>query len=653
MVPKNLVDMLYQTVQRYPNKKALLWKEKGMYQGMTYRELWNIICQFAEGLRKMGIGKESKVAIFSENNPRWLISDFAILSLGAVSVPIYPTLSGKQAAFILENADVEVAIVQTAEMVKRLKEWPSNVRYIILLEDQPVKHPLSIPFNQVCEEEVPEREKPEWKSLGPRDLATIVHTSGTTGNPKGVMLSHGNLLSNVMACQYHIPVTQHDVSLSFLPLSHIFERTCGHFTPMHKGATIAYAENLASVPQNILEVKPTLLTSVPRLYEKVYSQIIEQINTSSLKRRIFDWALRAAKERQTYTSKGYGSPVPFKTELKYLIAKQLAFSKIHSKLGGRLRLMVSGGAALDPKIAGFFANIGLPVIEGYGMTECSPVIACNSVLEYKPGTVGRPIPGTRVDLAEDGELLVKSPSVMMGYYKLPEETNETVIQGWLRTGDIAEIDEDGFIRIVDRKKNILVLSTGKNVAPQPIESTLCTSPYIHQAVCIGHRRKYVSALIVPDYDALSKIAGQLGWKATDKQELARANETRQLIQNEMDRLLADFSAFEKPKTFAIMEEEFSIEKGELTPTLKVRLKEVEKNYASVISALYEDNAEAEATIPSVPSAPAVTDKKTAKAIASDPAEPGHGKSRFLLNPQVWLGIGIGILAGLLVRHFLF
>lgn len=650
MVPKNLVDMLYQTVQRYPNKKALLWKEKDTYQGMTYRELWKIICQFAEGLRKMGIGKESKVAIFSENNPRWLISDFAILSLGAVSVPIYPTLSEKQVAFILENADVEVAIVQTPEMVKRLKEWPSIVRYIILLEDKPVKHPLVIPFDQVCEEEVPERDSPEWKSLGSKDLATIVHTSGTTGNPKGVMLSHGNLLSNVIACQYYLPVSEHDVFLSFLPLSHIFERMAGQFTAMYKGATIAYAENLASVPQNILEVKPTVLISVPRLYEKVYSQIMEQINASSLKRKIFDWALRAAKERQNYTNKGFGSPVPFKTELKYLIAKQIAFSKIHSKLGGRLRSMVSGSATLDPKIGHFFTDIGLPVIEGYGMTECSPVIAANSAIENKPGTVGRPIPGTRVELAEDGELLVKSPSVMMGYYKQPEETRETLIQGWLRTGDIAEIDEDGFIRIIDRKKNILVLSTGKNVAPQPIETTLCTSPYIHQAVCIGHRRKYVSALIVPDYDALSKIAKQQGWKAAGRQELARAKETRQLIQKEIDRLLVDFSAFEKPKKFAIMEEEFSIEKGELTPTLKVRLKEVEKNYASVISALYEDNGETEAAAASVP---AVTDNKAIEQSDSAPAATSPKKSRIILNPQVWLGIGIGILAGLLVRYFLF
>ncbi|MBA4494503.1 AMP-dependent synthetase/ligase [Paenactinomyces guangxiensis] len=660
MTPKNLVEMLYQTTQRFPEKRAIMWKEKGKYQSCTYRELWNTVLCFAEGLRQMGIGRGSKVAVFSENGPRWLISDFAILSLGAVTVPIYPTLAANQVSFILENADVELAIVQTPQMVKRLKGWPKQVRHIILLENKPVKHPIVVPFEQVVQDTVPNRKPAEWETLDPGDLATIVHTSGTTGNPKGVMLSHGNILSNIIGSLYYLPVTHHDLSLSFLPVSHIFERTCGHFTPMYAGGTIAYAENLTTVPQNILEVKPTLITSVPRLYEKIYGQIMQQIKSGSLlKLRMFNWALQAAKNRKAYTDKGYGTRVPFWTEIRYLIAQHLVFSKIISKLGGQLRLMVSGGAALDPKVSHFFSTIGLPILEGYGMTECSPVISTNPVTRYKPGTVGLPLPGTKVQLAEDGELMVKSLSVMMGYYKQPEETEKTLENGWLRTGDIADMDEDGFIRIIDRKKNILVLSTGKNVAPQPVENMLCSSPYISRAVLIGHRRKYVSALIVPDYDAILQTAHQRGWKAGDKDSLARAIETRQLIQEEIERLLVDFSPFEKPKKFAVLQDEFSIEKGELTPTLKVRLKEVEKNYASVIAELYEETAEEEvaaaATVPvkyhssqmsaeiqnSLPSTSIDSSRKTKK------------KPPLWLNPQLWLGIILGILTGLFVRYFIF
>lgn len=655
MHPRNLVEMLSRSVQKYPDKNAIMWKENGQYQSMNYRDLWQTINGFAEGLRQLGIRKDSKVAIFSENGPRWLISDFAILSLGAVSVPIYPTLTGKQVTFILDNADVEIAIVQKAEMVKRVTEWPSSVRHIILLEQGSSDHPLVMPFDQVIQHNA--EPSSDWKNLTRDDLATIVHTSGTTGNPKGVMLTHGNLLSNVISSLYYLPVTHQDISLSFLPLSHIFERMAGHFLPMHCGATIAYAESLNTVPQNLLEVKPTLMTSVPRLYEKVYSQVMSQIESgSSLKQKIFHWAMGVAEERKTYLDQGYGFPIPLKVELRFLLAKKLVFSKLTAKLGGRLRVLVSGGAALDPKIGQFFSTIGLPIVEGYGMTECSPVISTNPITRVKPGTVGRPLPDTEVRLADDGELLVKSPSVMLGYYKQPEETAETLEDGWLHTGDIAEIDQEGYIRIVDRKKNILVLSTGKNVAPQPIESTLCTSPLIHQAVVLGNKRKYVTALIVPDYEVLLQTARQRGWNANDKESLARSAEVRTLIEQEIERMLADFASFEKPKKFAILPNEFTIEKGELTPTLKIRLKNVEKNYAALIASLYDENAESEvAATQSLEAAPNpdMENKENHGGSSNDQPAPVRKNESILKDPQIWVGIILGILLAGGLSYFFF
>lgn len=652
MLPNNLVEMLYQTVQRYPDQTALMWKENGKYVGSPYHKLWDVIRGFANGLRQMGIEKESKVAIFSENNPHWLISDFAILSLGAVSVPIYPTLTGKQVSIILEDADVEIAIVQNADMVKRIKIWPSSIRHIILMEDHPVKHPLVVPFNQVVQNPIEDdKEKWEWQHLTHHDLATIVYTSGTTGQPKGVMLSHENLLSNVIGSQHYIPVTHRDLTLSFLPLSHIFERTCNQFTAMYTGATIAYAENLTTVPQNLLEVKPTIITSVPRLYEKVYSQLHQQLESSSvIKRFIFRWAYKVAQERTNYQQLGFGTPIPWKIEARFLLAKVLVFSKLSSKLGGRMRLMVSGGASLDPEISLFFSTIGLPILEGYGMTECSPVVSTNPITRSRSGTVGLPLPHTEVRLSDDGELIVKSPSVMMGYYKLPEESKKILEYGWLHTGDIAEIDTDGYIRIVDRKKNILVLSTGKNVTPQPIERTLCTSPFIHQVVLLGNNRKYVTALIVPDFENMFRTAHQQGWKNYDSTSLIHSPEARSFIEKEIKRLLKDFAPYEKPKKFALLPHEFTIENGELTPTLKVRLKEVEKKYATLISTLYEEKSENETAV-SIDAINTIQEDIKDKSLSNSKSI-SLGQN-FLQNPQFWLGILLGIVLGVLVRFILF
>ncbi|MCS1352786.1 long-chain fatty acid--CoA ligase [Mechercharimyces sp. CAU 1602] len=594
MLPQNLVDMLHRSSHRYPSKKALMWKEDGAYRSCTYAELWKQVTHAASGLKKLGVGPNDKVAILSDNSPAWAIADFAILSLGAVVVPIYPTLVGEKVTYILEDCDVNLIFVQNRNRLQQVSSWPQSLTKLVLMSDEvDTSDERILNFSQLLEEG--ERSNhlqslTSWKECQRGQLATIVPTSGTTGKPKGVMLSHGNILNNIESMQQFVDVSYRDRTLSFLPLSHIFERTVAHFGLLYQGGTIAYAESIHTVSENLREVQPTLAVSVPRLFEKIYQGIFEQVHQgSSLKKKLFYWGLSIAEQRYQHTAKSYNNPLPSSLEWKYLLAKQIIFTKIHEQLGGRIRLMVSGGAPLNAEICKFFTKIGIPIVEGYGMSECAPLIACTRLTEPRPGTVGRPAPGTEVRLGADNELLAKSPSVMMGYYNLPEKTAETITDGWLHTGDIAEMDGDGCIRIVDRKKSILVLSTGKNVSPQAVEQRLSMSRFIQQSAVIGNNRKYVSALIVPDFSVLKAHAEKHGWSETTPEQWNQSPALSQLIQQEMDRLLKDFASYEKPKTFAILKEPFSADKGELTPTLKIRISQVEKNYADTIATLYHSS----------------------------------------------------------------
>lgn len=662
--PQNLLEMLYFTVKRHPNKKAVLWKENGKYFSFTYFELWDLIRQFAFALRQMGVQRDTKVAIFAENGPHWLISDFAILSLGAVTVPIDPALTGAQARLILQHTDVEMAVVQNREMLSRVISWPDHVKKMILIEETVPDHPLVISFKSAMDQgkASPIIDRWGWQTLDRDDVATIVHTSGTADRPKGAVLSHGNILANVENMQHFVPVNHHDTFLSFLPLSHIYERTVSMFTAMAAGGTIAFAESPDNAPQYLSEIKPTLITGVPRLYEKWYAQIMESVEQSSpLKKRIFRWALKIGEERHRHISQGPGWPIPLALDKKYLRARSFVFAKFHEQTGGKLRLMISGGASLHPKISRFFSAIGLPVLEVYVMTEGSSVIACNPIHHIKPGTVGRPIPGTEVKLSDDGELLVKGPSVMTGYYNQPDETEKTVVNGWLHTGDIVQIDEEGYMRIVGQKKDLITLSTGKNVAPQPVESALTTSRFIQQAVLVGNNRPYVCTLIVPDYEALTRKAQENGWAAKSAEELARLDQIRQLLQKEIDRLTAEFAPFERPKKFSLLTEPFTFKQGELTPTLKVRTRVIEKKYAEIIDTLYSDENE---VIISPSKQETSSEELEDSTIAplfqrSDQREkaefPPIRSSRWketVLSRQVFFGILIGVLAGLIV-HVLF
>lgn len=598
MKAKNLLDMLWRSVERYPDKAAFMWKSEGNYRSLSYREFWQEIRHVAAGLIQLGVSQGDKVAILSENNPKWPVTDFAICSLGAVSVPIYPTLPLDKTAYILQKADCQVAVVQNEEQLEKVIRGAVDVRPVVIMDPGTTfsasEHIFT--FSELAKRGADhplENWEQIWRDMDRDQLATIIHTSGTTGEPKGAMLTHGNFLSNIEGVQFWCLEARHDdVLLSYLPLSHVFERMAGQFMPLSVGATIAYAESIDKIPENLLEVKPTVMTSVPRLFEKVYARVQEQIAAGTpLRRNIFDWAVQVGLKRYDYylqmpLDKLLMGELPPQLRWKWKLADRLVYRKVKARFGGRLRGMVSGGAALNPEIARFFWAIDVPVLEGYGLTETSPVIATNPMGRAKVGTVGKPLPNLEVRIASDGEVLVRGPSVMKGYYKNEEATAAQFSDGWLHTGDLGEMDEEGYLRIVDRKKRILVLSTGKNVAPQPVENAINQSVFIEQSVLVGHQRKYVVALVVPDFENLIPWARKKGLSLEERVDLVRHAEVQKRVCSEVERATQSFAHHEQPKKVVILAQEWTVETGELTPTLKVRIREIERKYKKVIEHAY-------------------------------------------------------------------
>mgnify|MGYP001339360651 CR=1 FL=1 len=607
MKPQSLIEMLSLTVNQYPEKAALMWKRDGSYRSMTYRQFWDRIHRFASGLSQLGIGRDSKVAILSENNPMWAITDFAVASLGAVSVPIYPTLPAEQVHFILDNADVEVAVVENEEQLRKIADGNTDVRYGIIMNPPSdwVATDKWRTFSEVEEdgERALLRDWEEgWRKIERDDLATIIHTSGTTGPPKGVMLTHGNFLSNMEGVHFWvIELFPSDVALSYLPLSHVFERMAGHFMPLSSGCTIAYAESIDKIPENLLEVRPTIMTSVPRLFEKVYAKVLEEVESgSSIKKKIFNWAVDVGRKRYELYLKTpinellLRDPMPKNLKRKWTLADKLVFQKVKAQLGGRLRGMVSGGGTLNPEIASFFWALDIPILEGYGLTETSPVVTTNPMIRAKVGTIGRPLPNLEVKIAEDGEILVKGPNVMKGYYKDKEATEKDLVDGWFHTGDIGEFDEEGYLKIIDRKKHLLVLSTGKNVAPAPIENAINESRFIENSVLVGDKRKFVSVLIKPDYENLIPWAEKQGIPTDSRKALLHHSEVVNLLHGEVARLTRHFANFEQPKKVVIIEDDWTVESGELTPKLSIRMNAIQEKYGALIDDLYANAEKPEA-----------------------------------------------------------
>ena len=473
---------------------AIQRKVDNVYKGITYPELKTETDAFGFGLAALGLKKGDSVALISENRPEWVYADFAMQMLGIVNVPLYPSLTSDSIEYILNDSESKAIIVSTGFQLNKVQKVLKNckhLKYIIILNDHDdvALTDNLFTFAQIQEKgksiqhSNPDLLKKSAAEIKENDVCTIIYTSGTTGEPKGVILTHENIISNVNAVLDVYPITKDDIFLSFLPLCHIFERMAGYYTAFAAGCTVYYAESIEKVASNLLEARPTLMTSVPRLFERIQSRIIKNVESQSVtKQKIFYWALRIGKEYVSAQKKG---SIPLALSAKHKVADKLVFHKLRERTGGRLRFFISGGAALSKELGEFFEAVGIKIVEGYGLTESSPVITANRFDDYKFGTVGKPLPGVEVKIAPDGEILARGPNIMKGYYKKKKETEETIINGWLHTGDIGTFDSDGFLMITDRKKHLFKTSAGKYIAPTPIENIFLASKYIDQFVLIG------------------------------------------------------------------------------------------------------------------------------------------------------------------------
>jgi len=589
---ETLSQLFLNTVKTYVKDDLLMVKIEGRYVPISTEEFGRRVTHLSLGLADLGLGRGDKLVIFSENRPEWTMTDFAVLCAGAVTVPIYTSLMPEQVKYIVNDADAKIVVCSNRDLWLKLEsvrhELPA-VHHFVLIDEVG-------PRGVVALSEVMGRGKTiaasdpglfERRALAvkPDDLASIIYTSGTTGIPKGVMLTHANFVSNAKALDAVTDFSRKDTILSFLPLSHVLERMTT-FSFLYKGATIAYAESIETVAENLLEVRPTIMISVPRLFDKIYAKVMDNVLTQSpLKRKIFFWALKVGKK---YGAKKIRQqPIPRGLGLRRKLAAKLVFSKIVEKTGGRVHFFVSGGAPLSSDVAEFFYAIGITILEGYGLTETSPVLTCNTFDKMKFGAVGPPVPGVEIRIAQDGEILAKGPNVMKGYYKKEQETREAFEDGWFRTGDIGHFDEEGFLVITDRKKDLIVTAGGKNVAPQPIENLLKANPYILNAVVVGGGRKFISAIVVPDFEKLEAYARKNGIPFSGREDLVRKEEIAGFMLAEVNRATPHLASYERIKKLVLLDRDFDVD-TELTPSLKVKRHIVERAFKSLVDLLYKD-----------------------------------------------------------------
>ncbi len=591
----DIFNFLTTEYEKRESKPVFKRKVSGKYTDISYQEFKEQTESLALGLASLGVKRGDKVAIISENRVEWAYSDFAILGLGAVNVPLYPISTADTVQYILNDSEAVGIIVSTELHLNKIMKVRNKLKYLkFIIVMNPIKQerPKDVyMFNEVQEmgkefgKEHPNYYKEQSELNREDDLCTIIYTSGTTGEPKGVLLTHKNIMSNVTAVHQIFDIGESDTFLSFLPLSHIFERMAGYYTALSGGSTIAYAEGIEKISTNMLEIKPTLMTAVPRLFERIYSRIIRNIEKEpEKKQKIFRWAIETGKEYMAKKKSPGGVPVGL--NLKYKLAEKLVFNKIRERTGGNLRFFISGGAALSRELGQFFEAVGLLIIEGYGLTESSPVIAVNRLNDYKFGTVGKPIPGVEVKIAQDGEILASGPNIMQGYFKKKKETEEVLKDGWLHTGDIGVFDAEGFLIITDRKKHLFKTSGGKYVAPTPIENLFLASKYIDQFVLIGDRRMFLTALVVPDFEALKEYADAHRISYKDEKDLVKLKQINELLEKEFNEFQKKLANFERVRKFTLLERPFTIENGEVTPSLKIRRKVIEERYRDLIEDMY-------------------------------------------------------------------
>lgn len=587
---------LFLHVAGHAKPDCLLHKVDGRFRPVSTQELVERVRRLASALTAFGIERGEQVALMAENGPHWPTVDFATLCIGGVVVPIYPTLTPDQAAFIADDCQARVLFIQGRERLEGMLEERSSMprieKFILIDGESPGDEISTLDDLLAKSEPMPKSEFEEAaRKVSADDLATFIYTSGTTGKPKGVMLTHGNLASNVIHSLAAMPGLREGwTALSFLPLSHSFERTIDYIY-FYRGLSIAYAESVQAVAQNLQEVHPHVFVSVPRVYEKVMAKVNESVAAgSTVKQKIFAWAVEVARKSLPYRLRGDSPPGLLGLQLK--LADRLVFAKIRARLGTRFEFAMSGGAPLAPDLAKFFWGANVRIFEGYGLSETSPVLTVNTPDAVKLGSVGRAIQNTELRIAGDGEILARGPQIMRGYFNLEEATAEAIdADGWFHTGDIGEIDDEGFLKITDRKKEIIVSAYGKNIAPAPIENALKSSRFVSQAVVIGDRRKVLSALLVPDFEALRAWAAQEAVEAPDNASLLRQQRIRELLAAEVETVNQDLARFEQIRLWELLPEEFTVETGELTPTQKVKRRVINQKYGEQIERMYERSQE--------------------------------------------------------------
>lgn len=594
--PVTLVDVFERVTHKHKRPDTLNYKNGGRWLSISSDEMLRRAKLIAAGLHAIGAGPGERVAILSESRVEWTLTDAGSIFAGTIDVPIYPTLTPPQVRYILNDSGASVLFLANREKFDELKdalgECP-QVKHVVFFEPEGINAADGMTLAQLeekgreLEQHEPAHIDQSVLKIRPDDLATIIYTSGTTGEPKGVMLTHSNLVSNLIDSSGHLSFGEHDIALSVLPLSHVFERQAMYMY-LHQGMAVYFAESLQTVGPNLREVRPTVLVGVPRIFEKIYARIRERAaEAGKLSATMLAWSVSVAREHAKHTL--VHEPVPAFLKLKHWIASKLVFSKWQWAFGGRMRLLVSGGAALPEDLSYIYTGAGIPIVQGYGLTETSPVITTSKIEDNRPGTVGKAIPNVDIRIAEDGEIEVRGPNVMQGYYNKPEETRAVFTSdGWFKTGDIGALDQDGFLCITDRKKELFKTSGGKYIAPQPIEQAIKGSRFVSQVVLIGSERKFPAALIVPVWEQLESYCKLKGIAVKSRSEMCHHPRIVDLIQRQIDALTPNLPKYERIKKVALLEDEFTIEGGELTPTLKVKRRVIDEKYRDVIEKLYEE-----------------------------------------------------------------
>jgi len=602
---KTVPQMFQHVVSESPTLKTFYTKTENGWEGVELADLQVMVEDFANGLKNLGINDNDKVAIIGANSRKWAISDYAIAHIRAVSVPVYPTLIPTQSQYVVEHSESKIAIVQDEVQLDKvyplINDANSNLNTIIIMDDEYSGEKENvINFGDVfnMKDQVHDI-RALSATVQENDLLTLIYTSGTTGNPKGVMLSHANICNNLLSIDVNIkaamelnpelkPADGIERFVSFLPISHSFERVGGHYSIFSQGTSIYYAE-MNFTPEilfeNIREVRPTFLTAVPRIFEKIHAKILDSVaSMTGIKKKLADWSISVGLQTVPYRTTNRN--LPFVLGLKYKIADKLVLNKFRAALGGKVRACSSGGSALSKEVGSFFCGIGISIIEGYGLTETSPVMTIGHPDFFKFGTVGKAIPGVEVKIQPDGEIVCRGHNVMQGYYKNEEATNEAIIDGWFHSGDIGEFDEDGLLRITDRKKSLIVTSGGKNVAPQPMEVSLTSNKYIEQCNVVGDDRNFISALIVPNKENLLAWAEEKGLSGLDYNALCAHELAYDLFDAIVKDTMTNFSRYESVRKFTLIADEWTVDKGELTPKMSIKRKVVVEKHKVEIDAMY-------------------------------------------------------------------